>query len=353
MSGSAAEPLTRPGAGGLVFLGCGAAAALHSRTLARTEPALPRSYASRDGDRARSFAERHGGAHAFRSYEEALAADDVTIAMVVTPPSSHLEWTLSALEAGKHVIVEKPAFLDAAEFDAVALAAERAGRQVLVAENYAYKPLVRQLRWLLEEEPLGRVLFLNVSAVKQQSVDGWRGDGALTGGGALFEGGIHWVSLLAHLGLEVTEVRAASPARRGEAERSVQLVLRYEQGTVATLSYSWEVPSPLKGLRMSRAYATEGSAVFESNGIFFAAMGRRWRLRVTTSDLLGYHAMFLDLLGALRSGGRPRYTLGDARRDVEIVAEAYRDAGLAPTRPDLETTRTRETRARHQKGGLQ
>jgi predicted dehydrogenase len=337
VSGPAAEPLARFGSGGLVFLGCGGAAAMHSRTLARAEPQLPRSYASRDAGKARSFAGLHGGARAFGSYEEALAAEDVSVAMVVTPPASHLEWTLSALDAGKHVIVEKPAFLDTSEFDAVALAAERAGRQVLVAENYAYKPLVGDLRWLLEEEPLGRVLFLNVTAVKRQTADGWRSDDALSGGGALFEGGIHWVSLLAHLGPEVTEVRAASPARPGEAERSIQLMLRLDQGTVATLSYSWEVPSPLKGTRLSRAYATDGSAVFESNGLFFAATGRRWRLRVTSSDLLGYRAMFQDLLGALRSGARPRYTLGDARRDVEIVAAAYRDAGLAPAREELET----------------
>jgi UDP-N-acetylglucosamine 3-dehydrogenase len=346
-----AEPLTHPGTGGLVFLGCGGAAAMHSRTLARAAPGLPRSYASRDVERARSFAERHGGAHAFGSYEHALASDDVTIAMVVTPPSSHLEWALAALEAGKHVIVEKPAFLDSAEFDAVMLAAERADRQVLVAENYAYKPLARELRWLLAEEPLGRVLFLNVNAVKHQSAGGWREDPSLSGGGALFEGGIHWVSLLAHLGPEVTRVRAASPAHPGEAERSIQLLLRYEQGTVASLCYSWQVPSPLKGLRISRAYATDGSVLFESNGLFFVAVGRRWRLRATSNDVLGYRAMFLDLLEALRSGAAPRYTVADARRDVEIVAEAYRDAGLAPDDSDAGGAGMPETDSRDREGG--
>ena len=323
---------------------------MHSRTLARVEPALARSYASRDAEKARAFAARHGGAQAFGSYEAALASDDVTIAMIVTPPSSHLEWTLAALEAGKHVIVEKPAFLDTEEFDAATRAAERAGRQVVVAENYPYKRLANDLRWLLQEEPLGRVLFLNVNAVKQQPVEGWRDDPALSGGGALFEGGIHWVSLLAHLGLEVSRVRAASPARAGEPERSIQLMLRYEQGTVATLSYSWEVASPLKGLRLSRAYATDGSATFESNGIFFAATGRRWRLRAGSSDLRGYHAMFREILAALRTGTDPQYTLGDARRDVEIVAEAYRDAGLPPGR-DADVAPTRPTDNRDREGG--
>ena len=176
--------------------------------------------------------------------------------------------------------------------------------------------------------------------MKQQPTDGWRQNPTLSGGGALFEGGIHWISLLAHLGLEVTEVRALSPARPGEAERSVQLLLRYEQGTVASLTYSWEVPSPLKGLRLSRAYGTDGSAAFESNGLFFLAMGRRWRMRATSSDLLGYHAMFRDLLAAIRTGRAPRYALRDARRDLELIAQAYRDAGLDENGRDVETTRT-------------
>ena len=340
MSTRAADPIGSASAGSLAFLGCGGATAMHSRVLARIDPGLERSYASRDAERARAFADEHGGTRWFGSYEAALAADDVSVVMVVTPPASHLEWTLAALDAGKHVIVEKPAFTSSTEFDAVERAAASAGRQVLVAENYVYKPLVRDLRWLLEEEPIGRVLFLQLNAVKQQPVDGWREDPALSGGGALFEGGIHWVSLLAHLGPEVTEVRALSPAAPGEAERSIQLLLRYEQGTVASLTYSWEVPSPLKGLRLSRAYGTDGSALFESNGLLFLTMGRRWRVRATSSDLLGYHAMFGDLLAALRTGGVPRYRLEDARRDVALIAEAYRNAGLssdgggpAPTTP--------------------
>lgn len=338
MSARTSSASSAESTGGLVFLGCGEAAAMHSRVLSRVEPGLERSYASRDGEKARTFVERHGGAHAFASYEAALASSDVEIAMIVTPPASHLEWTLAALDAGKHVIVEKPAFLSAADVDAVERAARRAGRQVLVAENYAYKPLVQDLRWLFDEEPIGRVLFLQVNAVKQQASEGWRRDPALSGGGALFEGGIHWVSLLAHLGLEVTEIRALSPAEPGQPELSVQLLLRYEQGTVASLTYSWEVPSPLQGLRISRAYGTDGSAVFESNGLFFLAMGRRWRVRATSGDLLGYHAMFRDLLAAIRTGRAPRYALEHARRDIGLIDEAYRDAGLAARAREVEST---------------
>lgn len=335
----AAAPFGRLGAGGVAFLGCGAAAALHAGTLARLDPDRARFFASRSADRARRFNERHDGAGWFAGYEAALLDDRVGAVVVVTPPSRHLEWTLAALEAGKHVIVEKPAFPKLSDFDEVEEASRRNGRRVLVAENYAYKPIVDELRWLFEEEPLGRVLFLQVNAVKRQAVDGWRAEPEHAGGGALFEGGIHWISLLAHLGPGVTEVRALRAGERSTTsgpgapddavERSMQVLLRYEQGTVASLAHSWEVPSPLKGMRCSRVYATRGSAVFESNGAFFATLGPPWRVRLVTGDLLGYQAMFRDFLEALESGLPPRFTLHDARRDVELALAAYRDAGLS------------------------
>jgi len=294
--------------------------------LARAEPDWPRYYASRDRAKAAAFCERQGGAGWFPDYDAALRDDRVTTVMVLTPPAMHLEWTLNALEAGKHVIVEKPAFLDAREFDLVEAAAARAERRVLVAENYAYKPLVEDLRWLFTAEPLGRLLFLQINALKQQAAEGWRTDRDRAGGGALFEGGIHWVSLLSRLGPGVRSVRALVPGGGPLPERSIQLLFAYDQGTVASLSYSWEVSSPLRGLRMSRAYGTSGSAAFESNGLFFSTLGAPWRVRFSTGDLLGYRAMFRDFRQALASGGAARFTLQHARGDVELVARAYRDA---------------------------
>jgi predicted dehydrogenase len=300
---------------------------MHARTLSRLDPSLTRFWASRDPDRARQHLREHGGGGSFGGYRDALADARVQVALVLTPPSSHLEWTLAALEAGKHVIVEKPAFRTPAEFDRVAVAAAAAGLQVLVAENYHYKPLAKALRRVLAEERLGRLLFLQVNALKTQKAEGWRTDPGLAGGGALFEGGVHWISLLAHLGPEVRRVSAVIP--RGRApEKSVALVLEYEGGALGTLSYSWEVPARLGGLRISKLYGSEGSATFESNGLFLAMGGRRPWIHVPgLRDLLGYRGMFRDFLSALRTGRPPDFRLEDARRDVELIEEAYRSAG--------------------------
>lgn len=334
-SAGAGRTETPPGGpssiGGLALLGCGEAASLHSGTLGKVAPHLHRFYASRSAERAASFARRHGGADSFGSYEAALDDERVHVVLVLTPPAHHLRWTLAALEAGKHVIVEKPAFLHPDHFDRAAEATRRHGARVLVAENYHYKPLAEALRHLLARETLGRLLFLEVDAAKRQDPAGWRDDPKLTGGGALLEGGIHWVSLLAHLGPDVRSVRAARAGHRTGPERSMALILEYEEGGVATLSYSWEVPSLLKGLRLSRIRGTEGSATFESNGLFLAVRGRRWRFRLPgLRDIRGYRAMFRDFLEALGTGRAARFELEDARRDVELVHEAYESAGLDP-----------------------
>jgi UDP-N-acetylglucosamine 3-dehydrogenase len=321
-----ATPRTGPG---FAFLGCGQATQMHSQTIRKLRRDVGLFYASRDAGRARSFQRRFEGDGAFSSYAEALADERVNVAVVVTPPSSHLELTLAALAAGKHVIVEKPAFVRSSDFNAVEEAARAAGRQVLVAENYLYKPLADGLRRLFREEPLGPVLFLQVNALKTQKVSGWRADPILAGGGALLEGGIHWISLLAHLGPRVISVRAAIPKRSVVPERSIVVTLQYDDGALATLAYSWEVPSLPGGLRISRVYCSEGTATFESNGVFLATTGRRWSFGFPgLRDLLGYQAMFRDFLECVKTGRPPRFGLADARRDVEIVEEAYRSAGV-------------------------
>jgi UDP-N-acetylglucosamine 3-dehydrogenase len=322
-------PLRDPAHLSIAFLGCGQAARMHARTLHKLDRDARLFFASRELQRATSYARLYHGAGAFGGYDAALADERVEVAVVVTPPSSHLEWTLAALEAGKHVIVEKPAFLRSSDFAQVESAARAARRQVLVAENYYYKPIAEALRRVFREQLLGRVLFLHVNALKRQNAEGWRLDPEVAGGGALFEGGIHWISLLAHLGPEVRSVHAAVAGAASLKEKSILVTLQYDGGAVASLSYSWEVPSLPGGLRVSRIYGSEGSATFESNGVFLATTGKRWRLRIPgLKDLLGYRAMFRDFVESLGEAREPRFRLADARRDVELVEEAYRSAGI-------------------------
>ncbi|HSR41098.1 MAG TPA: Gfo/Idh/MocA family oxidoreductase [Longimicrobiales bacterium] len=308
----------------LALLGCGEAARMHAATLTSVDDAVRLRFASRERERAEAFRAELGGEAAYGSYGEALADPVVDAALVLTPPHRHLELALEGLAADGTVILEKPAFPSTDDFARVREAEQRSGGRVLVAENYHYRPLLGTLRELLAEGAVGEPLLLHVDAVKEQETEGWRDDPEAAGGGALMEGGIHWVHFMAELGLEVQGVEGHRPPPAGRAERTMLVVFRYRGGAVGTLSYSWEVPSPLKGLRLSRVYGRGGALTFESNGLFVFGRGKRLRLRFPGfRDIAGYRAMFRDLLAALREDREPSMTLAMAERDVRLVEAAY------------------------------
>jgi 1,5-anhydro-D-fructose reductase (1,5-anhydro-D-mannitol-forming) len=298
-----------------VFLGCGAVTAAHSRALRALPHAVRCFYASREAEKAMSFEKRFRGAGSFGSYRAALADGRMDVAFVATPPDAHLELALEALAREKDVIVEKPAFTSLADFDRVEREAARAGRRVLVAENYCYKPVARVLRELLAAGAVGRPLFVQLNALKEQAAPGWR-----SGAGALLEGGVHWIDLLAHLGPPVRTAHTFRVGPTTEPERSTLVVMEYANGSAGTLLHSWEAPSRWRGLQLSRIRGTAGSIVFESNGLFVLVAGRTRRLILPgLADLAGYRAMFRDFLRALAGGPEPLMTLERARRDVQIA----------------------------------
>lgn len=301
----------------VLFLGCGNAARAHSRVLRKIGGARL-YYASRDPHRAEAFREEFDGWGAFDSYEDALTRN-ADIVVVTTPTGSHHDLALAALAAGKHVVVEKPAFLDSLEAQCVQGAATQAGLKVFVAENYAYKPITLELRRLITNGDLGEVRFVSINATKRQRVDGWRADPAMSGGGAMFEGGVHWVSFASNIGLEVASAEGFPTSNAWSA----LMVLRYTNGAVGTLAYSWELAAPMRGLRMSTVQGTEGAVTFESNGLAMLTSGRARSVRIPAfRDLLGARAMWSDFLLALRTGGEPRFTLAMAARDLRSLEEA-------------------------------
>ena len=313
----------------LVFLGCGKIARAHAKRLRRHRSDLSIGFASRDPARAKQFATELGGS-AYESYAAAISAPDADIIAVVTPPSEHLALGVSALEAGKHLLLEKPPLPRAADFDVVSAAAAASNRQVFVAENYHYKPLLVRLRKLLAEKVVGDVLFVQINAIKKQQASGdWRDDPALALGGALYEGGIHWIDFMASMGMRVRRVAGHQPKVLDgkRIERSMLVTFEYEEGAVGTLAYSWEVPSTAKGLRLSKIYGRAGTITFETNGLWVLAHGTKTRFYVPgLFDLSGYNAMWADFVRAWKTGEPPAMTLAQARRDLELVEAAYASA---------------------------
>lgn len=123
--------------------------------LLKTPGAIPAAIASRDADRAREAAGRFGFARACGSYEDLLADPGIDAVYIPLPNGLHCRWAVQAAEAGKHVLVEKPAAASLAEAREMASAAGRAGVRLMEAFMPRHHERWRRLRQLVDEGVIG------------------------------------------------------------------------------------------------------------------------------------------------------------------------------------------------------
>lgn len=337
---TAAAPDLDAGAGvgafGVAFLGCGFITGVHSRHLRALDQThrIRASYASRDLAKAERFRAKYDGERAYGDYASAIADPAIDAVVVAVPPAHHLELTLAALAAGKHVLVEKPAFFTSAEYEQV-IAARRPGQVVLVGENDHYKPLAVTLRGLLAEGAIGELVMVSLVTVadKPKQAEDWRNDEQLAGGDAFFEEGIHWLHIANSLGPRITRIDGHRPALAADVaqqsdrrSRSMLAAFDYDNGAVGALLYSREIPSLLRGARISKLYGRDGVITFESNGAGVLVRSRGRLPRVVLPgfrDIRGYQAMYRDLVDSARAGRQPEMSLENALIDHRLM-EAVR-----------------------------
>src|SRR5690348_10884028 len=113
--------------------------------------------ASRERARGEQFAREHGIARVHESYDALLADSEVEVVYIPLPNSLHVEWSIRALRAGKHVLCEKPLSRHPAEIDRAFDAAERNGRLLMEAFMYRHHPQTRRLVELIQEGAVGRL----------------------------------------------------------------------------------------------------------------------------------------------------------------------------------------------------
>ncbi|MEU1803624.1 Gfo/Idh/MocA family oxidoreductase [Streptomyces sp. NPDC019937] len=161
----------------------------------------------RDPDAVRAAADKHGWAAAETDWRALIARDDVQLVDICTPGDSHAEIAIAALEAGKHVLCEKPLANSVAEAEAMADAARRArtrGQRAMVGFNYRRTPAIAQARRMVADGRIGVLRHVRVSYLQDWIVDPefplvWRLRRELAGSGALGDLGAHIVDLAQYL----------------------------------------------------------------------------------------------------------------------------------------------------------
>jgi predicted dehydrogenase len=271
----------------------------------------------------------------YPDYTAAVRDPAVDAVVVAVPPRFHLDLTLEALAGGKHVLVEKPAFLTLEDYRTALAARDRSGRVVLVGENDHYKPLAVCLRRLLAERVVGDLVFAHFTTIAKRlkAADDWRNDEATAGGDAFFEEGIHWLHIAGSLGPRITAIQGYRPTGTCDGPdrrpKSMLVAFRYDTGAVGSLYYSREIPSLFRGVRFSKLFGRLGVITFESNGSLVFVRGRGLpRLIVPgIQDIRGYRAMYRDFAGAMREGRAPEMSLERAMEDQRLMDQVYASEG--------------------------
>ncbi|WP_079477986.1 Gfo/Idh/MocA family protein [Halobacillus salinus] len=200
-------------------------------------------------DRVEKVAKQYG-AKAYTSYEELLAKENVDVVSVCLPNYLHAPVSIAALNAGAHVLCEKPMATSRLEAEQMIEAAEISGKKLMIAHNQRFVPSHQKARELIESGAIGKVYSFR-TAFGHGGPEGWSADGANSWFfkkeqafiGAMGDLGVHKADLLRYiLGQEFVDV-AGFVENNAKSDITVDdnavCILRSESGIVGTMAASW------------------------------------------------------------------------------------------------------------------
>ncbi|GAA1879507.1 Gfo/Idh/MocA family protein [Lapillicoccus jejuensis] len=290
---------------------------------------------SRSAERAADFAARHGVARSYGSYEELVADDEVEAVYVASPHSAHRDHAVLALEAGKHVLVEKALARNGAEVEEIFAAAERNDRFAMEAMWTRHLPHVAWVRRLVASGQIGEVVTL--TADHGQALD-LAADHRLKNpdlaGGALLDLGVYPVSFALDLLGTPASVQATGRLTETGVDGQVGLVLGHRDRVVALVGTTLWTKTPTTAV----VSGTRGS--IEIDGDFYQAgatvrvraadRGRtvlaEWRAEVAN----GFQYEVAEVARCVAEGRREseRMTWDGSRAVMAVLDEARRQVGV-------------------------
>jgi predicted dehydrogenase len=196
--------------------------------------------ASRSAERAGAFAEKHGIEHSHGSYQALLEDPDVDAVYIALPVSSHSEWTVAALRAGKHVLCEKPLAVDATEVTADFDAADTAGLICAEGLMWRWHPQIDLARSLVADGAIGTLRSVRAALTVPIPPEDIRRSREL-GGGAIGDLGCYCVSAVRLFGGTPEQVYATAHADDHDVEMRVSATLRHPDGVLSQFDIGFDM----------------------------------------------------------------------------------------------------------------
>jgi predicted dehydrogenase len=323
---------------GVAIVGCGLIGHKRAKALG---PARLVACADVVFERAQALAQMMPGAVATADWQVILDRNDVDIVIASVTNNVLSEVTLAAVQAGKHVLVEKPAARGTRELDAVIEAARQTGVQVRVGFNHRYHPAMRKARELYESGVLGEMMFVRGRyghggrlGYEQE----WRANPALSGGGELIDQGIHLIDLARWFLGDFSEVIGFAHTYFWQmpVEDNAFMLLKTPQQQVAFLHVSC---TEWKNLFSFEIYGRDAKLYIEGLGgsygverlAYYKMLPQMGPPETTIWEYPrgddSWQVEFAEFLEDIRLGRTPSASLADARAVLTIVERIYAESG--------------------------
>jgi predicted dehydrogenase len=272
------------------------------------------------------------GAAAYTDFRQMILEADLDAVDICLPHHLHAEAIVSAAQAGKHILCEKPLCLTVEEANQVQQAVSTAGVTLMCAHNQLFLPAVSTAKQLLDQGILGTVYEVRITDTFYNDFNpqnmGWRATAATSGGGELMDTGYHPTYLMLHLAggspVEATALLSRHRLRFMDSEDSAQVLVRFDNGIVGHMVTSWAYDPPP---------GTQGfSVVGERGSLHSDGTSLTVTLRGSGSQTYDFEAVdsFVSEIGhfadCLRSGTRPLHTEREGIDVLCLILAAYEGA---------------------------
>jgi predicted dehydrogenase len=282
------------------------------------------------------------GAEAAPDPHAAVMDSNIDVVVVSTPTKFHRAFAVAALQAGKHVLCEKPLGRSVCEAEEIAEAAEHSGRILKTGFNYRYMAHVRKAKQLLQADAIGEVMFLRSQyghGGRPRYEDHWCTDRDLSGGGVLLEQGIHILDLFRHLVGEPAHIMADTSRYFWgfpEVEDNCFLLLKTKSSKAGQIHVSWTQWINIFSLEI---FGRDGYLHLTGRDGHYGPQRLVWGKRRADHSRPqeevfdfpppedSWAREWDDFAGAIYGGQLQAGHVDDGRRSLELVEGAYESSG--------------------------
>ncbi len=321
----------------MAVVGVGAAAQVsHIPAIKRMDGVDLVALVDRDEEKAGRVAQRFGVGRVVESIDDVLRDEDLDALVVCTPNYLHAPMAVAALEAGKHVLCERPLARNAAEAEKMTQAAKKAGRTLMCALSHRFRADTQILKKFVDGHELGRVFYTKAGWLRQRA--GWaarelRDRKRVAGGGVLMELGVQILDLalwiLDNPAVESVDASAHYPGQ-AEIEDSVIAFLRLAGGSTLTLEVTWGLLME-KDFPYCNLFGESGAALWNPLRMHRAMHGSLVNVTPTVDTPRNLYkqateAQLAHFVDSVRKGTTPIGTGQEALAVMRLVDAIYKSA---------------------------